>query len=73
MILCIFSAPTQLTLTSPNAYFTGNVYSNNNLLATQAWVNSKYYLTSSPPQLTLGKLMGNPIVSWTSNNCYIQC
>ena len=33
----------------------------------------QYYLTSSPPQLTVGKLMGNPIVSWTSNNCYIQC
>ena len=55
--------PTQVTVTSPNAYFTGDVYSNNNLLASQTWVNNQYLLTSSPSQLTVGKLIGNPIVS----------
>ena len=66
------SAPTQVSVTSANSYFSGNIYSNNNILATQSWVNSQYYLTASPSQLTVGKLMGNPIISWTSNNCYIQ-
>ena len=49
------------------------MYLNNNILACQARVNSQYYFTSSSSHLTVGKLMGNPIVSWTSNNCYIQC
>ena len=49
------------------------MYSNNNILASETWVNNQYYLTSSPSQLTVGKLMGNPIVSWASKYCYIQC
>ena len=34
--------PTQVTVTSPNTYFTGDMYSNsNNILASQAWVNNQ--------------------------------
>ena len=45
------SAPTQLNITSPNTYFTGNVYTNNNLLASQSWVQSQNYLTTSQQTL----------------------
>ena len=67
------SAPSQLNITSPSSYFSGNVYTNNNLLASQSWVQSQNYLTSSPSSLTVGTLMGNPIVSYANSNCYLQC
>ena len=65
------TAPTQINITSTNTYFSGNVYNYESLLASQTWVNLNF-LTTSPSQLTVGKLMGNPIISWLSNNCYIQ-
>ena len=35
------SAPTQLNITSPSSYFSGNVYTNNNVLASQSWVQGQ--------------------------------
>ena len=35
------SAPTQVNITSSNSYFSGDVYLNNNISASQAWVNNQ--------------------------------
>ena len=65
------SAPTRINITSTDTYFSGNVYNYESLLASQNWVNLNF-LTTSPSQLTVGKLIGNPIISYTNANCYIQ-
>ena len=56
------TAPTQLSVTATDSYFSGNVYNYESLLASQTWVNNNF-LTTSPPQLSVGKLMGNPIIA----------
>ena len=68
-------------MNSNNISFTnsgaGLPWGNNN---SQIYDDSNLHISSfanvliyTPSQLTVGKLSGNPIVSWTSNNCYIQC
>ena len=47
------TAPTQLIVTSPSSYFSGNMYTNNNLVASQSWVQSQNYLTTSPATITV--------------------
>ena len=59
----VIYTPTQVTVTSPSVDCTSDVYSNNAILASQQWVNNQYFLTASPHQLTVGKLIDNPIVS----------
>ena len=41
------SAPTQISVTSANSYFSGNMNMNNNLLATHSYGNSLGYIYSN--------------------------
>ena len=58
------SAPTQFYVTTPTALFSGNVYMQSNLLASQSWVTSQF----NNPTFT-----GSLIVTYTNASCYMLC
>ena len=69
--LCI-KAPTQPSVTATDSYFSGNLYLVEGLVASQTWVNN-IFLTTNLTQLTVERLIGNPIVSYTTTTCFIHC